>query len=271
LVSDFLPRLLNKPYLIPPQWPAAQAVPELPDGEVHLWAVDLDAPRETVERLQSVLSSDENERAGRFYFERDRIAFTIARGLLRTLLGGYLGCDPKQLDFAYNRHGKPSLTAGGPPVAGHRDIQFNVSHSGQIALLAFVRERGIGVDVEYMRRNLDYLKVAERVFSVEEQVALAALPAERQMEAFFCGWTRKEAYIKAHGQGVSLPLDQIVVTVSPDEPAQLLAIKGSFDSAARWRMSEVDLGPEYRAAVIVEGSDWRLTCRRWSVSGGLLH
>jgi 4'-phosphopantetheinyl transferase len=256
---------LNKPYLIPPQWPAAQAAPELPDDEVHLWAVDLDAPPETIERLQSVLSSGENERAGRFYFERDRIAFTIARGLLRTLLGDYLRCDPKQLDFAYNRHGKPSLTAG------NGGIQFNVSHSGQIALLAFVRERGIGVDVEYMRRNLDFLKVAERVFSVEEQAALAALPTERRMEAFFCGWTRKEAYIKAHGQGVSLPLDQIVVTISPDEPAQLLAIKGSFDSAARWSMSDVELGPEYRAAIIVEGSDWRLTCRRWPAGGGLLH
>jgi 4'-phosphopantetheinyl transferase len=248
---------LNKPYLIPPQWPAAQAAPELPDGEVHIWAVDLDAPREAVECMQSVLSPDENERAGRFYFERDRIAFTIGRGLLRTLLGGYLGCDPTQLDFAYNRHGKPSLAAGG------RGIRFNVSHSGQVALLAFVRDRGIGVDVEYMRRNLDYLKVAERVFSVEEQAALAALPAERRMEAFFCGWTRKEAYIKAHGQGVSLPLDQIVVAISPDEPAQLLAVKGSFDSAARWGMSAVELGPEYRAAVIVEGSDWRLVCRQW--------
>jgi 4'-phosphopantetheinyl transferase len=251
---------LNNPYLIPPQWPVAQSAAELLDGEVHIWAVDLNAPQEALERLQSVLSADETERADRFYFERDRIAFTIARGLLRTLLGGYLGCDPTQFDFAYSRHGKPSL------AAVNRSIQFNVSHSGQVALLAFVWERGIGVDVEYMRRNLDYLKIAERVFSVEEQTALATLPVERRMEAFFCGWTRKEAYIKAHGQGVSLPLDQIVVSLSPDEPAQLLAIKGSFDSAARWRMSEVELSPEYRAAVIVEGSDWQLVCQQWLAS-----
>ncbi len=257
LVTDSLPLSFDNPSLILPQWPAAQAVPELPDDEVHVWSADLNASVEQVERLEGVLSADEIERAKRFYFERDRIAFTIGRGLLRTILGSYLGIDPTQLDFAYTRHGKPSLATGGG------DIQFNVSHSGKVALLAFVRGRGIGIDVETMRRNLDYLKVAERVFSVEERAALVALPEELQKEAFFRGWTRKEAYIKAHGQGVSLPLDQIVVSIAPGEPAQLLAIKGSFDSAARWRMQELEIGPEYRAAVIVEGSDWRLSCRQW--------
>jgi 4'-phosphopantetheinyl transferase len=231
--------------------------PQLPEDEAHIWQVALNIPSDRVEELQRLLSEDEKRRAERFYFERDRRAFIIGRGLLRTLLGQYLVTDPTQIDFIYNRHGKPSL------AATDNAIYFNVSHSGEIALLAFVRGRGIGVDVEYMRPELDFEKVAQRVFSSEELAALSDTPAEQRREAFFNGWTRKEAYIKAHGQGVSLPLDEIVVSLSPDQPAELLLIKGTFDRAERWGMREIKPGPGYCAALIVEGSGWRLVCRRW--------
>jgi 4'-phosphopantetheinyl transferase len=230
---------------------------QLPEDEAHVWQVALNMPPARVENLHQLLADDEKQRAARFYFERDRRAFIIGRGLLRTILGQYLATDPTRIAFEYNRHGKPSL------AANDETVHFNVSHSGEIALLAFVRGRGIGVDVEYMRPELDFEKVAARVFSSEELAALSNTPVERRREAFFNGWTRKEAYIKAHGQGVSLPLDEIVVSISPDEPAELLLIKGTFDRAGRWGMREIRPGPGYVAALIVEGGGWRLVCRRW--------
>jgi 4'-phosphopantetheinyl transferase len=248
---------VNNRYSLPSEWSLASPVAELASDEVHIWGVNLEVTEFWISQLEGTLSVEEKERAGRFYFERDRRAFTVGRGLLRTFLGCYLGKDPTKIEFEYNRYGKPLLSAGD-------GIQFNVSHSGNIALLAFVRDRGIGVDVEYKRPEADYIKIAERVFSSEELAELASLPGGRRQEAFFNGWSRKEAYIKAHGQGVSLPLDQIVVSISPDEPAQLLNIKGTFDTPARWQLRELKLGPYYAAAVIVEGSGWQLVCRQWS-------
>jgi 4'-phosphopantetheinyl transferase len=239
------------------EYMVATTITQLPEDEAHVWQVALNMPSERVDELQQLLTDDEQQRADRFYFERDRRAFIIGRGLLRTILGHYLDANSTQIAFQYNRHGKPSLAANGEA------LHFNVSHSGDIALLAFVRGRGIGVDVEYMRPELDFEKVAARVFSTEELAALRKAPAERRREAFFNGWTRKEAYIKAHGQGVSLPLDEIVVSLSPDEPAELLLIKGTFDRAERWGMQELKPGPGYAAALIVEGRGWRVVRRRW--------
>jgi 4'-phosphopantetheinyl transferase len=232
-------------------------IAQLPDDEAHVWQVALDMPVERVESLHRLLANDERKRAQRFYFERDRRAFIIGRGLLRTILGRYLNTEPTRLEFQYNPHGKPALARGDDA------INFNVSHSGEVALLAFVRGRGIGVDVEYMRRELEFEKVAERVFSYEELTALRNTPAEHRREAFFNGWARKEAYIKANGQGVSLPLDEIVVSIAPDEPAELLLIKGTFDAAERWRMRQLRPGSDYAAALLVEGSGWRLVCHHW--------
>lgn len=253
---------MNNRYFLPPEWSPALPIAELASDEVHIWGVNLEVTEPWFHLLQGTLSVEEKERAGRYYFERDRRAFTVGRGLLRTFLGFYLGKDPTQIEFDYNRYGKPFLAAGD-------GIQFNVSHSGTIALLAFVRNRGIGVDVERMRFETDYFKIAERVFSSEELAELVSLPEEHRQQAFFNGWSRKEAYIKAHGQGVSLPLDQIVVSISPDEPARLLNIKGTFDTPARWQLRELKLGPDYAAAVIVEGRGWQLVCRPWSPEDSL--
>src|SRR5947207_1179517 len=163
-------------------------------GDVHVWRVPLAPPAGPLAALASTLRDDERARAARFHFERDRTAFTAARGALRTLLGRYLDHPPDQLIFGYLDKGKPYLIT--PPG----DLQFNISHSGQLALLAFVRGRAIGVDIEQRRPLRDLLSLARTSFSPSEYVALCGLPPADHLHAFFSCWSRKEAFIKATGE-----------------------------------------------------------------------
>jgi 4'-phosphopantetheinyl transferase len=226
----------------------------LPEDEVQLWRVDLDAIREEESRWQTVLSSDESTRASRFHFARDRQRFVASRALLRIVLGGYLATDPGRLRFSYSEKEKPSL---GAAHAGS-GVTFNISHSGGIALLAFTRRRDIGVDVEQQRSDFDLDGIADRFFSAHEQTQLAALPAEERADAFFRCWTRKEAYIKATGDGLSLPLSQFDVSLRTGEPNALLATRPDHSEAGGWLLQEVPAGPGYVAALCVRGRDWKL-------------
>src|SRR5712671_5474431 len=183
----------------------------LPEDEVQLWRVDLEAIRAAEPRWQALLSSDESTRASRFHFPVDRQRYVATRALLRMILAGYLVMDPKDVNFSYSKEEKPSLAS---PHNGI-EITFNVSHSGGIALLAFARRKEIGIDVEQVRGDFDVDAIARRFFSAREQEQLAALPNEERFEAFFRCWTRKEAYIKATGDGLSLPLHQFDVSVAP--------------------------------------------------------
>src|SRR5580704_12029589 len=176
----------------------------LPEDEVQLWRIDLEAVGADESRWRKTLSPDELDRASRFHFPRDRQRFAASRSQLRILLAGYLGIDPAAVSFSYSEKGKPSL---GAAHAGS-NLQFNISHSGGVTLLAFARGREIGVDVEQLRSDFEVEAIARRFFSPSEQRQLAALPAEKSVDAFFRCWTRKEAYIKAIGDGLSLPLDQ---------------------------------------------------------------
>jgi 4'-phosphopantetheinyl transferase len=230
----------------------------LSKDEVQLWRVDLEAIGADESRWQQVLSSDELTRASRFHFSRDRQRFVAARAWLRTILAGYLRTDPNSLRFTYSNKEKPSL---GPAFEGS-DVSFNVSHSGGIALLAFTRRREIGVDIEQLRRDSDLETIARRFFSAHEQNQLAALPAEERFDAFFRCWTRKEAFIKATGDGLSLPLNQFDVSLAAGEGNALLATRPSASEAGRWRLREVPAGPGYIAAVCVRGQDWML--KHWS-------
>jgi 4'-phosphopantetheinyl transferase len=236
----------------------------LPEDEVHLWRIDLEAIGADEFRWQQVLSSDELARAASFYFSRDRQRFIAARAWLRTILASYLGTDPISLSFSYSKRQKPSLG----PAFGSSDVTFNVSHSGGIALLAFTRGREIGVDVEQLRSNSDLEGISRRFFSTREQSQLAALPAEERVAAFFRCWTRKEAYIKATGDGLSLPLDQFDVSLGPGESSALLATRPDDSEAGRWLLREVPGGPGYMAALCVRGQDWKL--HDWSESGAAL-
>src|SRR5258708_18312489 len=165
----------------------------LPENEVQLWRVDLEAIGTDESRWQKVLSSDEAVRAARFHFPRDRQRFMASRALLRTILASYLTIDPTGVSFSYSSKDKPCL---GPAHAGS-DVRFNVSHSGGIALFAFTRHFDIGIDVEQVRHDFDLDAIARRFFSAHEQSQLAALPADGKVEGFFRCGTRKEAYIKA--------------------------------------------------------------------------
>jgi 4'-phosphopantetheinyl transferase len=241
------------------EWGRAPDAPAAGEGEVHVWSAPLDPPEEAVRLYGALLAPDERARAERFRFERDRRRFTVARGVLRSMLGRYLELDPRRVEFLYESHGKPAL-AGEAAGAG---LRFNVSHSGEMALYAVSGGRELGVDVEEVRSMEDGLDIAERFFSASEVAAFRALPAELRDDAFFNCWTRKEAFIKAVGEGLSFPLHVFDVSLAPGEPARLLASRDP-DQAERWSLRGLpDPAPGYRAAVVVEGEGWSLRCWRW--------
>lgn len=225
----------------------------LAENEVHLWGIELDAVASGEPRWRTVLSPDEVARADRFHFARDRQNFTATRALLRMVLGSYVGCDASKLTFIYSDKGRPLLGANYA-----LPLRFNVSHSGTRAVLAFSLGRDVGIDVERIRHNLDCDLLAERYFSPAEQKALAGLPLQERCSGFFRCWTRKEAYIKAHGAGLSLPLDSFDVSIIRGEQNTLLATRPDASEAARWSLCDVDAGEGYAAALCVKGHGWVL-------------
>jgi 4'-phosphopantetheinyl transferase len=233
----------------------------LSNAEVHVWRAVLDPPALWIERLQRTLSADEVQRAARFHFARDRRRFIVARGALRDILGRYLGVPPSALEFRYSVYGKPDLAG----VADGQRLCFNLSHSYEMALFAITCDRDVGVDIEHLDRAIACEEVAERFFSARERATLRALPADVQHRAFFNCWTRKEAYIKAHGEGLSLPLDQFDVSLAPGEPVALLATHGDPQETLRWSLQALTPGPGYVAALAVEGQGWQLSCWQWSL------
>ncbi|MDQ2937386.1 MAG: 4'-phosphopantetheinyl transferase superfamily protein [Acidobacteriota bacterium] len=223
----------------------------LSEDEVHVWHAALDD--RLADRLKLILSEDEISRANRFHFAKDRNHYIVARGLLRRLLAAYLGVSSAELQFLYADKGKPYLKET------HRgSINFNLAHSGDMAIYAFSRGRELGVDLELMREDLAGEKIAERFFSRREISSLRSLPVELRKQAFFNCWTRKEAYIKARGEGLSMPLDEFDVSLAPREPAALLKNYKDSGEVSRWTMQSISVAPGYVAALVVEGQDWRL-------------
>ncbi len=203
--------------------------------------------------LRALLSAEERERAARFRFEADADRFAAGRGALRVVLGHWLGLAPEAVRFG-------SLPNGKPVLAGHAEPQFNVSHSGEWALIAVAHGRRVGVDVERVRDDADSGEIARRYFSANEADALGRLSAEAQPEAFFRCWTRKEAYIKARGDGLSFPLDQFDVAFAPGEPPALLANRVEPEEVGRWSLFDLSAAtPGYAVALAVEGAEaaWR--------------
>lgn len=243
-------------------WNAPPAVLTLSSHDVHVWRTSLELSAAHVQRLRQTLAADEIARAERFYFEKDRRHFIVARGVLRMILSRYLGLDPRQLGFCYSSYGKPALAT----APGRDWLRFNVSHSHELALYAITRGREVGIDIEYMRDNLATDTIAESYFSPREVAVLRALPADLRHEAFFTCWTRKEAYIKARGEGLSFPLDQFDVSLAPGEPAALLRTLGDPHEASRWSLQALTPGTGYAAALVVEGHGWQLTCWQWAPS-----
>ncbi len=242
-----------------PPWCSPPETLVLGCDEVHVWRATLNQTPSRIQSFLSNLAADERARAEQFYFERDREHFIVARGVLRSILGGYLNRVPASISFCYSSHGKPAL-------AGESDgdaIRFSLAHSHGIALYAVTRGREVGIDLERIRFDLAIAEIAERFFSRREVAMLRTLPTEGQRQAFFRCWTRKEAYIKARGQGLSLPLDQFDVSLAPGEPAAVLATQPDPSEAARWSLQELAPAPGYVAALATEGQGWRLTSWQW--------
>ncbi len=217
-------------------------------NEVHVWHAQLDRLAPASARWEEILSPDEADRAQRFRFQGDRQYFTASRAVLRLLLAAYLKTTPDAVAFDYATHGKPSLSAN----FANANLEFNISHSGDSALLAFTRARSIGVDIERMRFERDLEGVTRRFFSQVEQRALFQLPEPVRQNAFFHCWTRKEAFVKAKGDGLSLPLAQFDVSLAPDEPARLLATRPDAAERERWQLHAIAVPEGYAAALVVE-------------------
>jgi 4'-phosphopantetheinyl transferase len=215
---------------------------ELAERAVHIRAVRLIAPDPVVARFASLLTPDERGRAGRFRFKHLRRSFTLARGALRILLGRYLNIDPAAIRFVYGEKGKPRL-------AEPSRIRFNASHSGDLALYAFTPDCEVGVDVEKFRPMTDLREIAARFFCAEEAAELMQVPEEQRGPAFFRCWTRKEAYIKAIGDGLSVPLDAFAVSLRAGDPAQIIHIGRDAAAAAAWTLENLEPAPDYAAAV----------------------
>ena len=239
-------------------WLAPPAKLRLDRDEVHVWRVWLDAQALDLESLGRSLSDDERTRAGRFVFVKDRRAFIATRGLLRRLLAWYLGEDPSRLRFQYGPRGKPALDPAVLP-----DVCFSVSHSHGLALLAMTRGRNIGIDVEHINDDADCERIATRFFSAQEAGTLRSLPDGLRCAAFFACWARKEAFVKATGEGISRPLDSFEVSCAPHEPAALLSVGGEAQAARMWSVRDLCADPGYAAAVATEGRESRLTCYHW--------
>lgn len=221
---------------------------ELGSAEIHVWRLDMREGTADAADVEPSLSDDELARAHRFRFAVDRKTFVLSRGILRKLLGNYLSCESRALRFTYSQFGRPSLAR----LDGQHDMHFNVSHSGDIILWAFRQWHRIGVDVERVRRDFSTLEISERFFSPAERAVLRQLPAETGYESFFRCWTRKEAFIKALGEGLSHPLDQFDVTLAPGDPAKLLATRPIANDAKRWQMWDIAVPSGYAAALIAE-------------------
>ena len=226
---------------------------DLAEDEIQLWSASLDLPPARVAALHELLDAEEQRRARRFVFEHSRRRFTVARGLLRQLLGAYTGVAPGRGRFRYGQKGKPLLAEAG--------IEFNISHSEELLLVGFCKAP-LGVDVEYLREVSDAEAITQRFFSSNETLTLLRLDKPERPRAFLLGWTRKEAYIKATGRGLSFPLSQFEVTMHPHEPPRILSMDGDTVEAARWTLLHLEPAPGYVGAAAVAGRDWRVSAYR---------
>lgn len=244
-------------------WPVTGAMPVLQPDEVHVWHASITAWTPHRERLASLLDQEELGRSARFHFDRDRNQLIAAHALLRALLGGYVGCAPAAVGFETGPAGKPY--AASPPAAAA--LEFNLSHSADLVMIAMCRGCAVGVDVERWSDDVDPLELAPHSFSNAEQAELAALTPDQQRAAFFTCWSRKEAWIKASGLGVSRGLDYFDMVVAADRRGRILADRLDPARAERCQVVDLDAGAGYSAALVVGEQGRRI--RRFTLDPNL--
>ena len=240
----------------PANWVVTDNHPPLETHEVHVWKIGLLASQVQLDQLRTLLSDDELERADRFRFDRHRRRFITGRAVMRILLGRYTGRLPEALDFSYNPHGKPSLKDAG-------SLEFNFTNSRDLALLCVARQRQLGIDLEHLGRHADYAGIVNRFFAEREIEELFSIPESRRHAAFLTGWTRKEAYIKALGTGLSLPLGKFAVTIDPQVAPSLISADDMPDEPDRWTFRHLEPEPGYVASLVVEGGGWEIRNYCW--------
>jgi 4'-phosphopantetheinyl transferase len=234
-------------------WALPPGQRSLADQDVHVWLIALDEAPWTLKECYAIMSQDEQERAAKFKFDQDRWRYVIAHTSLRRILSGYLGVRPSTLKFSTGPNGKPYLALNPQALP----IQFNLSHSNKVALLAVTLGREIGVDVEYVRQDFPFDEIAARFFTAREVAAIRKLPEHLRPEAFYKCWTSKEAFLKAKGIGLSGKLDEVNVFLAGDRH---VGVEGTI---AGWTLAEVKLNSDYMAAVVVSGSQCKVRCYRF--------
>jgi 4'-phosphopantetheinyl transferase len=226
------------------------------DDEVHVWQVDLIAWEKATSSLFELLNLDEQARAERFIFPAPRHQYVISRALLRRALGAYLKIAAGEVRFRTTSNGKPELAASS-------DLRFNLSHTQGVTVFAIARHRQVGIDVERIRQGTDVMELAERFFSRSEVEWLRSQAASEHFASFFSCWTAKEAYIKAQGAGLSLPLDSFGVLPLPESAKLQLQVYRDPEETRRWSMWRLDLGADLRAALAIEGKNCKVRLGRW--------
>jgi 4'-phosphopantetheinyl transferase len=242
------------------QWPSRPRAAPLAGNEIHVWATTLAAPPSVLENFATTLSPEEKERAYKFKFEKHRNRFIAGRGALRAILAPYLRANAAKLRFVYSANGKPALAE---EFAGD-GIHFNLAHSEEMVLVAVTRMGAVGVDVEGVRPVKDVEELVARFFSQRESEAFRKVSDDQKPAAFFNLWTRKEALLKATGEGITRSLSLVEVSFLPGEPARLLAISGDAAKAAEWSLRELAPAAGFTGAIAIQAQDISVQCWKWS-------
>jgi Phosphopantetheinyl transferase len=219
--------------------------------DLHLWRASLASSPQSLAHFSALLSSDEKARAARFHFERDRARYTMGRGILRTLLGSYLGLEPENVKISYGPQGKPFVDS----INQNQNLEFNVSHSNEHAVYLFGWDRLVGIDIEHIRPMTDADDFAKHFFSKRESLLIRSLSGNKKWEAFFKFWTCKEAYLKANGSGLTVPLNEVEIALENDGSAALTSIGGDTHQAQHWRLETFNPTADYQVALLVEGQN----------------
>lgn len=245
------------------QWHPAIPGNPIHANQIHIWRAHLNLSKNQRESLLGILSDDEVDRAGRFHFEKDQTRFIASRGILRQILGHYLRKNPKQIQFEYSYYGKPRLV----PESGNNTLSFNLSHSGEIALYAISRSRRIGIDIEHIKDDVDFEQIAQRFYSPGEISFLERIHDDKRKMIFFQFWTRKEAFLKAKGEGISFRMEQVDASLQRGGDWSRILIRSDMMGDHLWLGKDLFPERDYAAAIVVEGGKCDLVCRDYSLRG----